>query len=148
MKRMIPAFVLVLAFVLSACGSADNGGVLEGSPPPAAPVAPETSVAFASPEDGATVTNPVKVEMQATGVTVEPAGEVHENAGHFHVMVDTACVEAGQVIPADDSHRHFGAAQTEAELTLTPGDHTLCLQLADGAHVALDLTETISVTVE
>jgi hypothetical protein len=33
---------------------------------------------------------------------------------------------------------HYGKAQTEAELTLTPGVHTLCLQAADGSHVALE----------
>lgn len=148
MKKLIPAFVLLFAFIMSACGSADNGGVLEGSPPPAAPVAPETGVAFTSPKDGDTVSNPVKIQMEATGLTIEPAGEVHENAGHFHVIVDADCVEAGQIIPTDDAHRHFGMAQTEAELTLAPGEHTLCLQLGDGAHTALDFTETISVSVE
>ncbi len=46
---------------------------------------------------------------------------------------------------------HYGKAQTEAELTLTPGAHTLCLQAADGNHVALEgqgMAHTIGITVE
>jgi hypothetical protein len=39
----------------------------------------------------------------------------------------------------------------EAELALAPGKHTLCLQAADGNHVALDgagMIHTIALTVE
>ena len=55
----------------------------------------------------------------------------------------------GTAVPADDSHIHFGGAQTEADLMLTPGEHTLMLQFADGAHRSYgpDLTARISVTV-
>ena len=38
-------------------------------------------------------------------------------------------------IPNDFNHLHFGAGQTEAEVTLTPGDHTLQLLLGDKDHV-------------
>lgn len=105
-------------------------------------------VYFASPEDGATVTDPVQVEMMAVNFTIEPAGEVRAGAGHFHIMIDVPCVTPGEVIPSDDSHLHFGQGQTSAELELAAGEHTLCLQAGDGAHVALDLTDTISITVE
>ncbi|HSN74327.1 MAG TPA: DUF4399 domain-containing protein [Anaerolineae bacterium] len=46
---------------------------------------------------------------------------------------------------------HYGQGQLEAELTLTPGAHTLCLQAADGAHVALPgagMTQKINITVK
>jgi hypothetical protein len=86
--------------------------------------------------------------MGAESFTIEPAGEIREGAGHLHIMVDVPCVSVGQTVPADDNHLHYGKAQTEAELTLTPGKHTLCLQAADGAHTALNLTQTIEVTVE
>ena len=33
------------------------------------------------------------------------------------------------MIPADANHVHFGKAQTEAEVTLAPGKHTLQLNL-------------------
>lgn len=148
MKRAVGTLALFCLLVLAACGNnEDSGGALEGSPPPASPDAP--SVAFLSPADGATVGSPVQIEMEAEGFTLEPASEgINENAGHLHVMIDTGCVPEGQVIPADEAHVHYGMAQTEAELTLEPGEHELCLQAADGAHVALPITSTISITVE
>lgn len=106
------------------------------------------SVHFASPEDGATVTDPVHVEMMAVNFTIEPAGEVRAGAGHFHIMIDVPCVTPGEVIPSDENHLHFGQGQTSAELELAAGEHTLCLQAGNGEHVALDLTDTISITVE
>ncbi|MGH8976336.1 MAG: DUF4399 domain-containing protein [Acidimicrobiia bacterium] len=105
------------------------------------------AVSFTEPADGATVTAPVKVKMQATNFTIEPAGEVKAGAGHFHIIVDADCIATGQVIPKDDTHLHYGMAQTEAELTLAAGKHTLCLQAGDGAHTALDLTDKISIEI-
>ncbi len=104
-------------------------------------------VSFAEPTDGASVANPVKVRMEATNFTVEPAGQVREGAGHFHIMIDTECAPPGEVIPNDDSHRHYGQGQKDADLTLQPGEHELCLQFADGAHKALDATDTINIRV-
>ncbi len=111
----------------------------------------EPTVRFSSPADGATVTSPVHVTWTAEGFTVEPAGEVREGAGHLHVMVDTACLMPAQLVPSDEAHLHFGKAQMEADLELPPGEHTLCLQAGDGAHMTLDgegMTDTITVTVE
>jgi hypothetical protein len=112
------------------------------------PTAAAASASFVVPADGATVTSPVKIQMEATGVAIEPAaGGVKPNSGHFHVIIDADCVAAGQVIPADLTHIHYGMAQKEAELPMTPGEHTLCLQVADAAHTATDLTQKITITV-
>ncbi|MEZ4662493.1 MAG: DUF4399 domain-containing protein [Caldilineaceae bacterium] len=54
----------------------------------------------------------------------------------------------GETIPRDDAHLHFGQGQSETMLMLAPGVHTLCLQAADGIHVALGLTDQITITVE
>jgi hypothetical protein len=54
-------------------------------------------------------------------------------------------------VPKDDTHLHYGKGQLEAELTLSPGTHTLCLQAADGAHIALageGMTQRITITVK
>lgn len=113
--------------------------------------APAPAVKFTAPQNGATVSSPVKVAWAAENFRVEPAGTVNAGAGHLHVMVDTPCVAAGQVIVNDETHLHFGKAQMEAEIPLTPGAHTLCLQAADGAHVALagpGMTQQISITVQ
>ena len=132
-----------LALVAAACGDTDAPDDAAGAPEASGP-----AVAFASPEDGAEVANPVAVEFTTNEFTLEPAGEVHEHAGHLHVMVDVPCVEPGQAIPRDANHIHFGKGQTEGKIDLAAGEHTLCLQAGDGAHVALDLTDEIHVTVD
>jgi hypothetical protein len=85
--------------------------------------------------------------MTATNFTIEPAGDVHAGAGHFHVMVDVGCLAPGTVVPKDASHVHLGKAQLSTEIVLTPGPHKLCLQAGDGAHTALPITDEISITV-
>lgn len=115
--------------------------------------APSTQprVFFTSPSDGATVTSPVKITMGAENFIVEPAGTVRPGAGHLHILVDTPAIPVGQVVPKDEKHNHYGQGQKEAELTLTPGTHTLLLQGTDGAHVALageGMTHKITVTVK
>lgn len=123
---------LLAGALLPACGGADD----------------EPSVRFAQPDDEDSVESPVPVEMEAEGVTVEPAANgVNEGAGHFHIMIDTECVPPGEAIPNDESHLHFGDGATTAELDLQQGRHTLCLQLATGDHVATGLTDTVTITV-
>ena len=107
-------------------------------------------VTFTEPADGAEVGTTFTVSFTATNLTVEPAGEVHDHAGHFHVLVDVPFVEPGQIIPKDEAHLHFGDGALSAELTLEPGEHTLRLQFADGAHMALEgdgYRDEITVTV-
>ncbi|MBV7327241.1 DUF4399 domain-containing protein [Chloroflexi bacterium TSY] len=98
---------------------------------------PEQAVRFAQPLDGATIPPMTEVVMAATGLVVEPAGDIHENAGHFHILIDTDFIPAGEVIPADEQHLHFGKAQTTTTIELSPGEHTLRLQMANGAHIAV-----------
>ena len=108
-------------------------------------------VFFTAPSTGATVTSPVKITMDAANFIVEPAGAVRPGAGHLHIMVDTDAIPVGQVVPKDEKHNHYGQGQKEAELTLSPGPHTLLLQGTDGAHVALageGMTQKITVNVK
>ncbi len=111
---------------------------------------------FLSPEDGATITGPatdgkvtVHVEMGVEGAEVQPAGAVQPGTGHHHIIVDGEAVPVGEVVPADDTHIHFGGGQTEAEVPLTPGEHTLRLQFADGLHRSYgpELGAEITITV-
>jgi hypothetical protein len=91
------------------------------------------------------------VKWAAQNFRVEPAGAVNTGAGHLHIMVDMPCVPAGQQVINDAAHLHYGKAQMQAELTLSPGPHTLCLQAADGAHIALagtGMTQQISINVQ
>ena len=56
----------------------------------------------------------------------------------MHIGVDTDCLPAGEVIPQASPWVHFGNAQTEFDLDLTPGEHRLALQIGDGEHRTLD----------
>jgi len=138
-------FAFITLFV-AACG---------GKPEAAPPVEEDAPVAarvfFMQPTDAAVLPPTSQVVMGYEGLIVQPAGEVVEGAGHMHILVDTGFIPAGQVIPQDDQHLHFGTGAVEAELTLTPGLHTLRLQFADGTHTALEgdaYRDEIQVTVQ
>ena len=81
---------------------------------------------------------------------VAPAGIDRPNTGHHHLLVDTKLPPLDQPIPNDFNHLHFGAGQTEAAVTLSPGRHTLQLLLGDANHVPHDppvMSQPITVTV-
>ena len=109
-------------------------------------------VFFVSPKDGAIVSSPVKVQFGLEGMKLRPAGEdaLDKTSGHHHLIVDGAPFAKGQVIPKDDKNIHFGKAQAETEVTLTPGKHKLTLQFADGAHLSYgpEQSATIEITVK
>ena len=105
-----------------------------------------------SPKNGDTVTSPVTVQFGLKGMGVAPAGVILPNTGHHHLLVDvTQMPSMDTPMPNNDSIRHFGAGQTETDLTLTPGRHTLQLVLGDATHTAHDkplVSEKITITVK
>lgn len=107
-------------------------------------------VYFANLEDGQTVSSPVKVEFGVEGMEVEPAGDLNEGKGHHHIIINGGALERGVVVPADSVNIHYGKGQTETELELPVGTHTLTMQFADGYHQSYgeQLSATISITVE
>lgn len=155
MHKLLRLLLMAALVATVACGPADEEVTEEvtedaGDPAGTSETGYEDAeVSFESPSDGATVGSPVTLVMAASGVSLEPGGEVNPGAGHLHVMIDTECVPPGETVPSDESHVHFGAEPlTEREIELEPGEHTLCLQLGDGVHTATDVTETITITVE
>jgi hypothetical protein len=66
---------------------------------------------------------------------VAPAGSDRENSGHHHLLIDTELPPLDQPIPNDFNHLHFGGGQTEAEVTLKHGEHTLQLLMGDKDHI-------------
>ena len=90
---------------------------------------------FQSPANGATVRSPVTVRFGLRGIGVAPAGVTTANTGHHHLLIDvTEMPSFDAPLPANDNVRHFGGGQTEVELTLAPGQHTLQLVLGDALH--------------
>ncbi len=156
--RTITAAAATLA-LLTACSKAPEteAPVAAADAPPAAAATalPRTSapagakVFFVSPKDGETVSSPVKVVFGIEGMGLAPAGEKNDNAGHHHLLVDTDLANPGLPVPTDDKHLHFGKAQTEAEVALAPGTHTLQLVLGDYLHIPFDpVIESEKITVE
>lgn len=109
----------------------------------------EKGVFFIEPQDGATVAGEVTVKMGVKGMAVQPAGELAENTGHHHLLIDAEPVAAGDVVPKTEQHLHFGKGQTEATIKLPSGRHTLTLQFADGKHTSYGeaMRSTITVVV-
>jgi len=92
-------------------------------------------VYFIDLKDGATVPGKVKISFGLRNMTVAPAGSTEPNTGHHHLLIDAELPPLNEPIPSDFNHLHFGAGQTEAEITLKPGTHTLQLLLGDKDHV-------------
>jgi len=130
MKRILLA--LALTGLTSAALAADAGLPITPAPSGAA-------VYIISPANGATVGQEVTVRFGLKGMGVAPAGVAKEHTGHHHLLVDVKELPAaGQPIPNDANHIHFGGGQTETTLKLKPGTHTLQLELGDQNHVPFD----------
>jgi predicted small lipoprotein YifL len=97
---VLPALALLL--LLTACGD-------KPAEPPAASVAPveiarseapaDASVFFVSPQDGETVTNPIRVVFGIEGMSVVAAGTDTPHSGHHHLLIDTGLPDLGLPIP-------------------------------------------------
>ncbi|WP_053148045.1 DUF4399 domain-containing protein [Pseudomonas sp. Pf153] len=105
----------------------------------ATPAPKGAEVFIVSPEDGATVPQEFKVRFGVKKIALAPAGDITKNTGHHHLLIDVDKLPpAGAPIPTDANHMHFGKAQTEATIKLTPGKHTLQLELGDSGHMPFD----------
>jgi len=130
MRRFLTGFVLSSVATLALAASP----VLPARKAPA-----DARVYIISPADGATVGRNVTVRFGLAGMGVAPAGVEKKDTGHHHLLIDVATLPAaGQPIPNDEHHKHFGGGQTETVLHLSPGTHTLQLALGDANHVPFD----------
>jgi hypothetical protein len=114
---------------------------------------PKASVYFISPQNGDAVTNPFTVRFGLRGMGVAPAGVDKPNTGHHHLLIDTTLSpeQLTQPIVSDAQHLHFGGGQTETELTLPRGGHTLQLVLGDWSHIPFNppiVSSVITITVK
>lgn len=109
------------------------------------------SVRISNIEDRAELPTTFLVKFEVTGMDVAPAGKNEPNSGHHHLMIDVnELASASKPLPVSDNIIHFGAGQTEAEITLKPGKHTLQLMFADYLHVPFDpivMSKQIDITV-
>merc|ERR1719356_402778 len=122
--------------------------------PTYAMAAAKNSVSFTNVKDGDTVPRKFTYQFAVNGYTLSPAADgLKPNTGHHHLVIDggpKSFVDKGVAIPFDDTHKHYGKAQTEGELELEPGKHTITLQFANANHESYgkDFAKTITVNVK
>ena len=137
----------VAGLLMGASVFASAADALKSQEPPK-----EAKVFIVSPADGATVDKTFTVKFGLKGMGVAPAGSEAPATGHHHLLVDVAELPAlDKPLPASDNVRHFGKGQTETEVTLPPGKHTLQLLVGDKNHVPFDppvISEKITVNVK
>src|SRR3984893_2001249 len=129
----ITRHVVAMLFVAFASGGVVfSQGQRTGGPTPSGPGAEGY---FTDLKDGRPVMQKLKIYFGLRNRGVAPAGSERENSGHHHLLVDTEVPPLDQPIPNDFNHLHFGAGQTETEITLKPGAHTLQLLMGDKDHI-------------
>ena len=95
----------------------------------------EKKVFFITPSNGEVVTSPFRVEFGIEGMEIVPAGVDKPMSGHHHLLINLKKLPNMKLpIPADKNHLHFGKGQTETELELPKGKHTLQLLLGNHLH--------------
>ena len=137
---------LVPAAVALGIATAQADGALDRKAAP-----PGAAVYLISPSDGERVSGQVTLRFGLRGMGVAPAGVDKSGTGQHHLLIDTELPPLGLPIPNDAQHRHYGGGQTEVDLDLPPGEHSLQLILGDDRHVPHDppvISEKVVILVE
>lgn len=140
MKRIIPITVsdralglrIAIAIIAAIAFCHDATAQTKGGPTPSAPGA---GVYFIGIKDGDTLPAQSTIHFGLRKMAVAPAGIGRDNTGHHHLIIDAPLPPLDQPIPNDLNHLHFGAGQSEADITLPPGKHTIQLLLGDKDHI-------------
>jgi hypothetical protein len=125
----------ILASILPIFGCLILGGTALAQTGGPTPSSPGAAVYFIGLKDGDTLPTKVTIHFGLRGMGVAPAGSDRANSGHHHLLIDAELPPLDQPIPNDFNHLHFGAGQTETEISLSPGEHTLQLVFGDKNHV-------------
>ncbi|MDX8395766.1 MAG: DUF4399 domain-containing protein [Mariprofundaceae bacterium] len=153
MKQLLTILSIVGAvFVMGSVAEACNKGEKSCShnDVKACALAHQAGPYFISPKDGETLSGKITIKMGVNGMKVHKAGDVIDGTGHHHLIIDGHFVPEMQAVAKDATHIHFGKGQTETEIELSKGKHTLTLQFADGMHQSYGkvFSRTIQVMVE
>ena len=81
----------------------------------------------------------IEVSFGLKGMGIAPAGVTVENTGHHHLFIDQKVLPNLKLpIPASSKIIHYGKGQTQTEIRLEPGTHTLQLILGNQYHIPHD----------
>ena len=96
LKNVSYSFALMLSFLISSPVFAED--CKTGSP----------KVYFISPQDGVSLTSPIKVIFGIENFNISPAGIDKCNAGHHHLIIDAEIPDLSMPIPSSKNYIHFG----------------------------------------
>ena len=143
-------FPLLLLAMMNLAALA-HGGEATASATQRLPSSEGAMVSFGTLKNGDVVPPTFTVTFIISGMGVASAGTNIDNTGHHHLLIDVVDLpDLNQPLPKSDKIRHFGDGQTEVELTLPEGEHSLQLLFADYMHRPHDpivISEKITVTV-
>jgi hypothetical protein len=126
---------ILVSILAPLCGFLVLGEAAFGQAGGPTPSPAGAAVYFVGLKDGDTIPTKSTIHFGLRGMGVAPAGSDRANSGHHHLMIDVPTPALNTEIPNDFQHLHFGAGQTETDITLTPGEHTLQLVFGDKNHV-------------
>lgn len=129
----IVRLLYLLLGIFATCSWASAQGL------PKTPSPEGAKVYIVSPKDGDTVSSPVTIIFGLKGMGIAPAGIDVPNTGHHHLILNLKTLPSFDLpLPATDNVIHYGKGQTETELELSKGSHTLQLVLGDKIHLPHD----------
>ncbi len=112
----------------------------------------QPEVLFTSVEDGGTYGTSTEIVFGVENFNIVPIEDplvARPGEGHYHLAVDVDCVTAGEIIPpGTPSYIHFGTGADRITMQFEPGEHHMCLQVADGEHRVIDGPDHSSLTKE
>ena len=112
-----------------------------------------TKIYFVNIQDGDVVKSPFLVQFGLSSqMGIAPALVDWPDTGHHHLIINSPTPNPNKAIPSkSENHIHFSGGQTESEVDLPSGQHTLQLVLGDYSHIPHDppiISEIITITVE
>jgi hypothetical protein len=152
---------MLAALWLAGCAAQETPPANETTdqPPPSAEdtMADLPRVFFVNVEDGGEYPTEQEIIFGVENFDIVPVENpmvVRPGEGHYHLAVDVPCAPAGQtIVQGTPSYIHFGGGSDRITMQFDAGEHSLCLQVADGEHRVIDgpehsnLTREIRITV-
>ena len=129
---------VIFTLALSQMAVAGSAGINEADVMPNSKAAEGAAVYVIHPLDGQVLNSkkPIEVRFGLRGMGVAPAGVVVEKTGHHHLLIDQQELpDLTMPLPASAQVIHFGGGQTQTEIRLVPGSHTLQLVLGNQYHI-------------
>ena len=135
-------YVLLLFFITSGLGANE----VQRSPS-----VDGAEVEFSNLSDGDIVRPTFTVIFMISGMGIAPASVQIDNTGHHHLLINVKELpDFDQPLPYSDNIMHFEKSESEVELELTEGQHTLQLLVTDYAQLPHEppiISEPITITV-